>query len=133
MGVVVTYDSNNSGGSWWLDSKDWEALEEAGWNVHWVAKGEYGYSRPSVSYENPLVPCPRTKGEEWLGGEAMSAAKEFDNPADAIPEWERLTGECASDPGCGCGCCGPPHSFSYEDDTGYHYATAESTGWACEF
>src|ERR1017187_3464836 len=121
MSVIVTYDSNNSGGSWWLSTDDWEALEEAGWNVHWVGKGKHGYQRPEGSYDDPLKPYPRTKGEEWLGGEAMSASKEFNNPADAIPEFESVTGQDAS--AVGCNCCGPPHSFEYEDEDGKtHYA-----------
>jgi hypothetical protein len=33
--VKVEYSSNNSGGYWWLKDKDWQALEDAGWYVHW--------------------------------------------------------------------------------------------------
>ena len=29
--MIVEYSSNNSGGSFWLDEKDWKALERAGW------------------------------------------------------------------------------------------------------
>lgn len=30
--VTVEYSSNNSGGSFWLNDKDWKALEKAGWS-----------------------------------------------------------------------------------------------------
>lgn len=29
----IEYSQNNSGGSWWLDDKDWDALQAAGWDV----------------------------------------------------------------------------------------------------
>lgn len=116
--VVVTYDSNNSGGGWWLNSEQWDKLAEAGWNVHWCHDG----GRPSKAYENPMAVCEDT-GETWLGARACSAAKRFENPADAIREFEEVTGE---DPSAeGCNCCGPPHSFEYTDADGeHHYATA---------
>src|SRR5690348_13992879 len=39
----VEYDSNNSGGSWWLNDEDWIALEKAGWKVEW-ARLEHAYT-----------------------------------------------------------------------------------------
>jgi hypothetical protein len=32
----LEYDSNNSGGRWWLGDQDWKNLEDAGWTVHWL-------------------------------------------------------------------------------------------------
>jgi hypothetical protein len=126
MSVIVKYDSNNSGGSFWLSTEDWEALAKAGWNVHWYDPNNRWGGRPASAYEEPMKACIKVDGVEVLGALASSAAKEFDNPADAIPEFERITGQDASD--VGCNCCGPPHSFEYEDQDGKtHYASAYVT------
>lgn len=84
--MKVTYSSNNSGGSWWLNDEQWRALEKAGWKL----------SRPS------------------LGAIATDAEKEFNSIREAIDEFESITGENSYEEGCEC--CGPPHSFyeSYE-------------------
>ena len=34
MGILL-YNSNNSGGRWWLNDEQWENLEDNGWVVHW--------------------------------------------------------------------------------------------------
>ena len=39
----VEYDSNNSGGNWWLDDNDWKALEAAGWKVDWESEKTDGF------------------------------------------------------------------------------------------
>lgn len=118
--ITVEYSSNNSGGSWWLKDEDWEALAEAGWNVHWTQPGGPLGGLKASEYPGPLDPRERTE-ERWLGALATHAAKEFEDPADAIPEWERITGGNAG--ALGCNCCGSPHSFSYTDEEGkYHYA-----------
>jgi hypothetical protein len=97
--MKIEYDSNNSGGSWWLKDSDWEALEKAGWKVKWKKNGR------------------------WLGALAMSAEKEFDTPADAIGEFERITGQDASDEGCNC--CGAPHTFTWDGGSTSGNETAE--------
>ena len=122
--MYVEYDSNNSGGSWWLKAKDWEALEAAGWIVHWVQPRKdsfMGYGRSTESYENPLTPHERHPDAEWLGGVAMSAAKETDDLQSAVEEFERVTGQDASAQGCNC--CGPPHSFTLYDDEGNYVSS----------
>lgn len=96
---VIEYHSNNSGGSWWLSDEDWKALDEAGWQVDWYA---------DRADDSGLV-----SGDRFLGGLASSASKQTDDPNAALAEWERLTGQNAAD--LGCSCCGPPHSFTYED------------------
>lgn len=81
---TITYDSNNSGGNWWLSDEDWKKLEKAGWNVDW-------------------------KEERFLGALATSAKKDFINIEEAKADFERITGQ---DPDAeGCNCCGPPHNF----------------------
>lgn len=110
--MLIKYDSNNSGGSWWLSDDDWRKLEAAGWTVHWVKDQEDGFMRK--------------KGEErWLGALARSAEKQFETPADAIREFEAVTGQSASDEGCNC--CGAPHSFEWTDAKGkWNYVSGES-------
>lgn len=125
MTWIVKYDSNNSGGRWWLSDEDWNKLVEAGWNVHWVKPDKHGYSRPFSAYDNPLAPCVfHGDDARWLGGLAMSAAKRFDDINDAIAEFELVTGQDAGD--VGCNCCGPPHNFEAENEetgeTKYSYS-----------
>jgi len=128
MGVTVTYRNNNSGGSWWLSTADWEALEREGWNVHWVSpRTDGGMSKvPLSAYSDPLAPCPRDRLARYLCAEAVSAAKRFECKEDAVEEFERITGQDTSDEGCGC--CGPPHEFTaLYDDGRKEYASAEAT------
>lgn len=84
--MLIKYISNNSGGSFWLEDKDWKALEKAGWEVEW-------------------------EKERFLGTLAMSAKKEFNTLKEAIEEFENITGQDATDEGCSC--CGPPHEFMW--------------------
>lgn len=110
--MKIEYHSNNSGGYWWLKDEDWKNLEAAGWDVDWVKDRDKSHQLGDY------------KGGRWLGALATSASKECDNPEDAINEWQNITGQSPSDEGCNC--CGPPHSFSYEDDNGnYHYSSVE--------
>ena len=100
--MIITYSSNNSGGSWWLTDQNWYDLEEAGWSISWkkdqeTAQGKYEDGR-------------------WLGALATDASKNFPSMIEAITEWERITGLNASDEGCSC--CGSPHYFYSEDGQG---------------
>lgn len=96
---TIRYESNNSGGAWWLSDEDWRALEAAGWRVQWV-KDDPDFQRWGA-----------TDGR-WLDALATSATRAGLSEADAIAEFERVTGQNAE--AMGCDCCGPPHSF-YED------------------
>ena len=108
--VKVEYSSNNSGGSWWLSDEDWYALERAGWDVRWRKDEPDEYKMSSE----------RETGR-FLGALATEATKEVERPEDAITDFEYVTGQSASD--IGCNCCGPPHLFSYTDESGgYHGA-----------
>lgn len=126
---IIEYQSNNSGGNWWLEDKDWIALENAGWVVHWIhdpfdpshdhrwAKGEprewqiyshfHGYLGEFCLIKVTL------SGSRWLGALAKSAAKETNDPELAVIEWSRITGQNPDAEGCNC--CGQPHDFSYKD------------------
>ena len=114
---VITYDSNNSGGDWWLSDDDWKALEAAGWVVHWGGR-KYG--------EDSLTPTEKT-GKEWLGALAVSCAKDgFDSARQGIEEWTSITGQDPLD--MGCPCCGNPHTFQFYPDGlsgGYVYHSAD--------
>jgi len=142
--MKVEYSSNNSGGSWWLTNDHWLALEKAGWTVVW---GGHDFCHDTFRYgaEKKVAPdiCPQeerdgrswntceghqrfssldealAEGYEWLGSQAQEAWGEFPSLKDAIESWEAATGLDASENGCGC--CGPPHSFS----SGTEYASGE--------
>ena len=131
---VIKYESNNSGGRWWLSDDDWKRLEDAGWVVHWIHDRE----DPSHHHEPPTDELGRLfarmgkhshgydrehqfmkvtpSGERFLGALATDAVKATDDPQAAVDEWERVTGQDASAEGCNC--CGEPHSFSFTDDDG---------------
>lgn len=97
--MKVTYTTNNSGGGWWLSDDDWRALEAAGWVVDWVAEQtDHAWADADGRF---------------LGALATSAYREGLSLDDAIEEWERVTGERASDEGCDC--CGAPHYFFEEE------------------
>lgn len=98
----IEYDSNNSGGSWWLTDQDWQNLEAAGWDVQWFRNRDDNFFRTD-------------KDGRWLGALASSATRSGLTLGQAIREWEQVTGKDSS--ALGCSCCGTPHSFyAYDDD-----------------
>ena len=113
--MKIRYSSNNSGGYWWLSDKDWQALEDAGWEVEWgrldydddEASPRYGKRRAQSLAE------VNASGLRWLGAAATAAT--FHNAYSmeiAIEQWESVTGLSAEDKGCRR--CGQPHYFSEE-------------------
>lgn len=107
----VEYDSNNSGGGWWLKDEDWKALEAAGWDVEWE-KGRKDIRVLKADADG-----------RWLGALATKASKNFETPGEAMREFEKVTGQTVSD--AGCSCCGPPHSFDWAVGEGREYASGE--------
>lgn len=111
--IKLEYATNNSGGDWWLEDRDWYALEKAGWKVSWFK-----------DLENYQV-------DRWLGGLARGAEKEFETPEQGVAEFQEITGQDAA--ALGCNCCGQPHNFSYEDSSGkthyMHIETRTSPRW----
>lgn len=103
---VLEYESNNSGGVWWVSSEGWHALADAGWTVHWGER-RYGCLADLLRKTEPT-------GKTWMGAE--SCAKAGTDPQALVDEWERLTGCTASDQGCNC--CGPPHDFEWHAPNG---------------
>lgn len=127
--MLVEYQSNNSGGYWWLGDKDWIKLEEAGWTIEWgglyFCNDTFGQDKITPY----VVKCNKehceghirftshtqmTDKDRWLGCLAREAHKEFDTIGEAIKEFEEVTGQDASDEGCNC--CGAPHRFAWDDD-----------------
>lgn len=79
--------------------------------------------RIARSYEEMKSLGDKAKAN-WLGALATTASKEFPDLASAIREWEKVTGLTASE--VGCGCCGPPHTFSSRGaDDQFHYASGD--------
>ena len=101
--MKVRYDSNNSGGYWWLTDQNWIDLEAAGWKVNWFRDND------------PVPFWPRPDGR-WLGALAQEATREGLTLGEAIQEWERITGQKSN--ALGCSCCGVPHHFCAYDDDG---------------
>lgn len=99
----IVYDSNNSGGRWWLKDKDWINLEKAGWVVDW-------YRNKQDSF---FTLFDLDSEDRWLGTLASTAYRDGLSLRDAIAEWEKITNEYSGVEGCPC--CGPPHNF-YEKE-----------------
>lgn len=101
--MQVEYNSNNSGGRWWLTGEDWKALESSGWEVRWF------------SNQTDTIFKPDSEGR-WLGALASRAIRNNLSLREAVDEWERVTGKSSTE--AGCPCCGNPHRFTEYDDNG---------------
>ena len=131
--MYVEYNSNNSGGHWWLDDNQWRALEAAGWKVAWY-RLEHLYNEEGSHVIDDdgtpkLVPIRQgnypfglfvqrgSDGEyRFFGGLAQKAYRSGATLKDAVAEWEMITGISSTSDGCPC--CGRPHSFTQYDDGG---------------
>lgn len=112
--MKVEYDSNNSGGSWWLADEDWKNLEAAGWEVDWFATQKRDHFAAGAD-------------GRWLGALASRAVRRGLPLAQAVAEWERVTGKSSTD--AGCPCCGQPHSFTEYDDNDKYVTSGPSTSY----
>lgn len=115
--MKTEYDSNNSGGHWWLTDEDWKALEAAGWKVDWVA------NKPDRLFAS--------KDGRFLGALATTAEREGLSLDAAVEEWERITGKSATD--AGCPCCGKPHTFTEYDDAGKYVRSGPHTEYVARW
>lgn len=103
--VRVQYDSNNSGGRWWLKDEDWFNLQEAGWVIHWVKDKTYSSGRSMADEDG-----------RWLGALAVSAHRDELPLELAEAEFGYITGQNTDAEGCPC--CGSPHYFWEQDAVG---------------
>ena len=101
---VYEFDENNSGGSWWLNRKQYEALFKAGWTYkpsEWDL--EHGHeSEPFLNEEGDTVPY----------GWRHNLKGEFNSIDEAIDNFEEATNENYHAEGCPC--CGPPFNIHEE-------------------
>lgn len=143
----IEYNSNNSGGHWWLTDENWKALEQAGWIVHWAHMVNVltPDDRDYVRQENGVPKlihveeAPQSKYGHWvdkgkdgvyryMGALARKAYKPNCNDLRAAAaEWERATGLSATD--AGCPCCGQPHNFTLYDEKGKHLDSGPHTSY----
>ena len=131
--MLVEYNPNNSGGSWWLKDEDWKALEKAGWLVVWAG---LSFDYKDGGYQFELNGLPKLKKGivsmfaekdshgvyRHLGSLARYAFNQFDSIKHALEEFEKVTGQNVMDEGCDC--CGAPHSFRWPDG----YCSGEDCG-----
>ena len=134
MTIEVEYDSNNSGGRWWLDDSQWIALEQAGWEVEWgglyFCHERYRWMAVPEGKDEPHETVQECHGhrrrdsaaevapdERFLGALATKARRTGLPLREAIEEWERVTGQNAAS--LGCSCCGTPHYFQETVDGNY--------------
>lgn len=146
MSGYVEYSSNNSGGTWWLADEHWHALEAAGWRVQWAWQSPLydekgGYVREPETGLPKLVLASENnskysfgcvaEGERWLGALAKTAFRVGLGLREAASEWERITGQDATD--AGCACCGQPHNFTEYDAAGKWLASGPETEYVARW
>lgn len=104
---VYELSENNSGGSWWLNKAQYEALFEAGW-----------YYEPWPEERGSLFGNP---DEPFLGGDVPYGWRhrtriKAESLQAAVESFEAATGEDFFAQGCNC--CGVPFSIGSVDEDG---------------
>ena len=104
--MKFAFSENNSGGSWWLGRKQYEALLAAGWKYEPSDYDkERGYDvEPFSSGEKDPVPYG------WRHG----LTGDFGSMKEAVENWEKATDEDFFAEGCNC--CGAPFSISSDKE-----------------
>ena len=110
MSNLKTYrfSENNSGGSWWLARRQYEALEAAGWK------------KPEE--DNTWGDSLSTEDVPYFWRHGWTA--EFPSIRAAIESFESATGADFFEEGCNC--CGAPYSISGGDGTEHEYMSGDS-------
>lgn len=101
--MKYTFSENNSGGSWWLNRKQYEKLFAAGWKYE---PSSYDLERGHDKVGDPFsgdVPYG------WRHGLFLEA----NSIREAVENWEAAIGEDFFAEGCNC--CGAPFSISGDD------------------
>lgn len=105
------FSENNSGGSWWLNKSDYEALFAAEWK----------YDRPEEDsgglLGNPDEPWLNHPGDDTPYGWRHNLYLEAESMEVAVKNWEAATGKNFFE--LGCNCCGAPFSISCSDTHEY--------------
>ena len=104
---IYEFSENNSGGSWWLERRHYDALFAAGWTYEPTDfDKERGYdTKPLFEGEKSEVPY----------GWRHSLRVEAETIQDAVKSWEKATGQDFFAQGCAC--CGVPFSISSTPDS----------------
>lgn len=117
---LIEYSLNNSGGRWWLENKDWDALKKSKWDI--AGHGMFIYNNEG----NHVMTAKGLPKLKKINPEYYSYAfKRFNSIKEALCEFEKITG--ADITAEGCNCCGTPHSFFWNNDKGDRgYCSGES-------
>ena len=111
---IFEFSENNSGGSWWLNRQQYDALMAAGF--YYVPSEydiEHGYDTDTKTLGSADVPYG------WRHGLQVKAV----DIRDAVERWEAATGEDFFAEGCKC--CGCPFSMTAVSEP-YEYACGDS-------
>lgn len=100
MSGILHYDSNNSGGSFWLSPENWQDLVAAGWEI----TGRFGT-------------------------EPYKAEKRFETAEEGLAEWRLITDEDPDAEGCNC-CGNPHSFWFVTDEgeTQYREIIVKTSG-----
>lgn len=113
---IFEFSENNSGGSWWLNRKQYDALMAAGF---YYEKPE-GDSVFGINYDEPFL---GSKSDNVPYGWRHNLRVKAVDIRDAVERWEAATGEDFFAEGCNC--CGCPFSMSSVSEP-YEYASGDS-------
>lgn len=98
------FSENNSGGRWWLNREQYDALFAAGWTYEPSDYDkEHGWNTKPWPTGDPSVPYG------WRGRLKFKAA----SIREAVESWEKATKQDFFV--LGCTCCGAPFTISGDD------------------
>jgi hypothetical protein len=106
--MLYTFSENNSGGSWWLERADYDALRAAGWQEPVAIDGPF-----AAYFDEPGVPYA------WRHGWTL----ECESIRAAVENWEKATGREFFEQGCNC--CGAPYSISGSDGDKWEHISGD--------
>lgn len=97
-----TLHENNSGGRWWLDKSDYEALFAAGWTYE--RPEDFGFGSPDEPF------CGGDAPYGWRSNTSLEAG----SLQEAVESFESVTGQDFFAEGCNC--CGAPFSLTSDGE-----------------
>lgn len=105
---IYSFSENNSGGSWWLNREQYDALMKAGWFYE-----PSDYDKEQGYDTQPFNNDPRDKVPY---GWRHHLKGRFNSMKEAVESWEHAVHQDFFAEGCNC--CGAPFSMS-EEGGGY--------------